>query len=328
MQQAGIVVNRIITLGLIGLIGFISGRTGYLPENSDKVLAKILTKLTVPALIVTTMTSYSFSNRVIVNGIWIFVLAVIFLTIAYFLSKLVSSMFKLDPHMEGIYKTLSICGNIGFFALPLMNSMFGEKGLIYSMFYLIVNDMTLWTVGVYFLNRHNARRVKDSLKHFFNINTVLFAAGVIFIALNLHYYVNKFPFTREVYNLIYSSLNPLGKSTIYISMVFVGLTLAKVRLNSFSDIVKRYPIFVLAFSKLLLLPVVAFFLLSLPLLHIDPFVRKIIVLLLAMPSPTLTPALAAEFKSDYKFAAEGLFVTTLMAIFTLPLLVYIVSAYG
>lgn len=57
----------------------------------------------------------------------------------------------------------------------------------------------------------------------------------------------------------------------------------------------------------------------------DSFIKTILVLQVAMPCGTLVAALAAQYESDYRFASERVFFSTVSGIFTLPLLVYLLQ---
>jgi predicted permease len=46
---------------------------------------------------------------------------------------------------------------------------------------------------------------------------------------------------------------------------------------------------------------------------------------MAMPCATIVSALAAQYESDYKFATENVFFSTLLSLFTLPAVVYILN---
>ena len=49
------------------------------------------------------------------------------------------------------------------------------------------------------------------------------------------------------------------------------------------------------------------------------------VMQFAMPVGTLTVSIAAEYDSDYEMAAQGVFVSTLLSIVTLPLIAYLIK---
>lgn len=325
------VVVRILMLSLLGLTGFIAGRTKYLPDNAGVVLSRIVIKLTAPILIVCTMASKSFTGKDFSNGIWIYGFGLSFLLLAYFISLFASKQMGIEGATVNVYQMLSMFGNVMFLAYPLfttLTSVFGDKGLIYAIFFNLANDTLLWTLGIYLVNRHKTSNWKSNLKHLVNGNTIAFSIGLACIIFNLQYFVNKFPIVKGIYNIAFDTFSPLGNTTIYLSMVFIGLILSEVRINSMKELVKRYRIFVLAFLKLLLVPILAatvFFILG---QRIDSIVKSTVVLQLAMPCGTIVAALASQYDSDYKFATEAVFISTLLGIVTLPLIVTIIRMFG
>ncbi len=323
MQQVEIIIYQIVVLGLLGLTGFIAGKMRYIPEESGVVLSGIVVKLTAPFLIFTTMTNYSFTSKMLLDGIFIYVAGIVFILFSYVAAYFSCSILKVREPQSNIYKMEAMFGNVIFLAFPILSSLFGEKGILYAVFFNLANDSVLWTLGIYLVNRHNTTRWKDNLKHLVNGNTVAFSAGLIFILFNLHEYTVSIPLANKIYSLFYNTFYPLGKTTIYLSMIFIGIILAKVKIRGYSDIKARFPIFVLSMFKLLIVPVIAFCVLSLFGRFIDSFTLKIVVLQLAMPCGTIVAALAAQYDSDYEFATECVFVSTLLGAVTLPFIVFL-----
>jgi malate permease and related proteins len=325
------VVIRILMLSLLGLTGFIAGRTKYLPDNAGPVLSRVVIKLTAPILIICTMASKSFTAKDFSNGIWIYGFGLSFLLFAYFISVFASRRMGMEGATASVYQMQSMFGNVMFLAYPLFTTLtgvFGDKGLIYAIFFNLANDTLLWTLGIFLVNRHKTSNWKDNLKHLINGNTIAFSIGLACILINLQYFVNKYSMVKNIYNVVFDTFNPLGNTTIYLSMLFIGLILSEVRINSIKELLKRYRIFVLAFFKLLFVPILAsivFFILG---GSIDPIVKSTVVLQLAMPCATLVTALASQYESDYKFATEAVFITTLLGIVTLPLTVGIIQMFG
>lgn len=327
MQQVDIIIHQIMILALLTLTGFAAGRTRYLPENSGMVLSQVVIRITAPSLIVTTMASYDFSIKTIIDGAWITFYALVFMFVSFAAGTFISGLLGLKDSTRNIYRMHSMFGNVGYLALPLLNSLFGEKGLVYAVFFVIPNDTLVWTLGIYLVNRHKNQQWKENLKQLVNANTVSFVLGILFMVVNLQHYVNKYAGVRVVYKLLYDTLNPLGKTTLYITMVFIGLILSEIRIGSLSDLISRYPTLVLSFFKLLVIPAAAFGLLSLLGGAVDPFVKVIVVLELAMPCATIITALAAQYGSDYKFATENVFFTTILGMFTLPVVLYVLKYF-
>lgn len=323
-----VIVNQIIVLILLGFIGYISAKTGYLPDKSGMFISRVVIKITAPALIITTMAAYDFTPKTITDGLWISLYAIVFILFSFVVGSAVCRLLKLNGSAADIYRTHSMFGNVGYLALPLFKAIFGEKGLVYAVFFVIVHDTLVWTLGVYLMNKHNGKEWKENLKHLFNANTVSFVFGLSFAFINLQYFVKSYTAVKTVYSVLYNTLNPLGNTTLYLIMLFIGLTLAESRIGSFKDILKKYPTFVLAFFKLLVIPAVAFVVLYLLGDLVDPFVRTILILELAMPCATIIPALAAQYGSDYRLATDNVVITTLFAMVTLPLILFILKLTG
>lgn len=325
MQEVIIIIKQITVLSILGLIGFISGRKKYLPDNSGVIISRVVIKLTLPALIITTLANYSFDSKTLIDGAWVYIFGLVFLIIAYIISIPVSRSFRLDSAAKNIYRMESIFGNVIFLAFPLLGSLYGEKGIIYAMFFQLANDTMLWTVGIYLVNRHNAVKMKDNLKHLVNANTIAFISGLLLIAFNFQGFLQRNEWAASLYDVGYETFHGFGKTTIYLSMIFIGLILSEIKINNFNEFIRRYPLFILSFFKLILVPMGAFIILYLLRARIDAFVIKIVVLQLAMPCGTIVPALAAQYDSDYRFASETVLVSTMLSLITLPFMVLIVT---
>lgn len=328
MQQTDIIIHQILVLAVLTFLGYLSGRKAYLPENTAAVLSKLVVKITAPALILTTMAGYDFSHKTLIDGLWVSFYAFVFMLSAYFLGCLASRLLNLKGSTKNVFRAHTMFGNVGYLALPLLNSILGPKGLVYGIFFVISNDILFWTLGIYIMNGYGDKSLKTRLKSFVNANTLSILAGLILVAINFQALVKSHPLVNQVYSILFDTLNPVGKTTLYLTMIFIGLTLSGIRFEGISSILKRYPTFVLTFLKLLVIPAGALFVLNLMGGHIDRFVKSIIIIELSMPCAAIVSILAAEFKSDYRLAAENIFFTTVTAMFTLPLMFYLLKVLG
>lgn len=329
-SQVYTIILRIFMLSMLGLIGYAAGKTKYLPDSSGIYLSKIVIKVTAPLLILTTMANRKFTSNEILNGVWIYAFALVFILISFLAGIMLCRFLKLEGATSNVYKMHMMLGNVVFLAFPLYDSLFGKNSIaiIYAIFFNLANDSILWTLGIYLVNKHNSKQWKENLKHLVNGNTIAFALGLLSIAINLQGLVSKYQAVKSVYNIIYETLNPLGNTTIYLSMLFIGLILSDVKFEGVSDFLKRIPIFILSFFKLLLMPFIALIILSLFRGAVNPLVKTIVILQMAMPCATIVPALAAQYDSDYKFATETVFISTLLGAFTLPLMVVLIKIFG
>lgn len=323
-----IVVNQIVVILLLALLGYFAGRSRYLPENSGMYISKLVIKITAPSLIISTMAAYDFTEKTLRDGLTISLYTMGFLALACLIGLVGSRIMKLKGAEENVFRAHLMSGNVGYLALPLFKSLFGEKGLVYAVFFIIVHDVLIWTLGVYLLNKHGGKTWRENLKQFFNANTLSYLLGLIFAVTNLQHFIKASPVAEAIYNALYNTLNPLGNATLYLVMIFIGLNLAENRIEKLRELFEKHTTLLLAFLKLLLIPALAFIILSLLGGLVDPFVKAILVLELAMPCAAIIPALALQYGSDHKLATDNVIYTTLFAMLTLPLFMFLLNVAG
>ena len=86
-------IKLIIQLFVIILFGFLAGKAKYLPESTPDVMAKLVIKITMPALILTNMVKDEFSYSELQNGLIIFIITMILLFFSSFVSALICKPF-------------------------------------------------------------------------------------------------------------------------------------------------------------------------------------------------------------------------------------------
>lgn len=325
MNEIQIIIQQILILTLLGITGFAAGRKKFLPDDSHKYISALILKITMPLLIFTTMGNYSFTGETIRNGLYIFILGVVFILAGGLVSIVPCRLMGIRDKTRNIYVAQSMFGNVIFMAYPLLKAMYGDVGIVYAIFYNIANDAILWTLGVYLFNRHNTKSWKDNLSHLINPNTLAFIGGIIMIILKELSGIENTPAYIRTWDVLYAAFNGLGHTTIYLSMIFIGLILSNVQIKGVKDILARSGYLVYSLFKLLLIPVAAILFFRLTGNFFDAFVRRIVVLQLAMPASTIVSALALQYDSDYNAATEGIFVSTILSIFTLPFIVYLLG---
>ena len=115
--------------------------------------------------------------------------------------------------------------------------------------------------------------------------------------------------------IIKDVLTNVGGITTYLSMLFIGMTLAMV---DFRHIYKRVSLFVLTLVKMLAVPLLLICILRF--MPFAPLVKYVLVLQAGIPTSTVLVILSDNYGCDTVYSAEGVFITTLLSIGTLPLL--------
>ena len=325
MQEISIIINQVAVMMIFVVIGYLAGKKGYLPENTGAFLSKVVIRITAPSLILSTMTSYNFDTKTLYDGLWVGFFALAFMLFSLLTGTLFSRLLKLKGATANVFKVHTMLGNVSYLALPLFKTIFGEKAVVIAVFFVLSFELLNWTVGVYLLNSHMSLSFADRLKKFINANTIACMIGLIFALSNLQHYIHGNTAAQAIYKIFYSIFNPLGNCTFPLVMLFVGLSTAENPLGGFLAIVKKPVTLMLALLKLLLIPLAALGIMLLLGDLVDPFVRTIVILDLAMPCAAIIVALSAEFGSDYLLATDNVIYTTVLSLFTLPLFMLLLN---
>lgn len=309
------VVSSILVLGVAAAIGFICVKSGYIKTEVRDAVSKIIVKVTLPILVVTTMTKLELDMQRVLNCVTIIIIGWCSVGSLYLLGTLIAKLFRMNGAKKVLHSCMTCFGNIVFVAYPLIRGIYGDEGILYAALFAFANDCFLWTLGVYKLSNVNSRKgdLKNSLKKLVNPGTCAVAVSLVMMAFGLHFG-----------GILKESLEGIGAVTTYLSMLFLGGTLASV---DFKRIYKQVPLFVLTIVKMLLFPMLLLFVLKF--IGIDSTVAGVAVLQTAMPVSTVLAILASEYKCDSVYSAEGSFVTTVLCVVTLPVVYYMITmVYG
>jgi len=322
-----VIVTQIFILFLLAAVGFIAAKTKHLPEETGLIIAKLVIRLTMPMTILSKMLGTSFDGQDYIDGVKLYILAIVFLSLSLGVSILVTTPLKIEETTKNIYKIQSMFGNVMFFAFPLFLVLFGEKGIVYALFFNMGNDTFLWTIGIYLANKHKEGNFKSNFKHLLNINTIAFGLGIILMLTGFSPWIATVsnPVINMGYGVFFETIKMIGSATSPLSMIFIGMILAKSNVHELFDIKKKYPLFLLSIQKLIFVPIIAICFLYFTRAWFSDLVIMIAILQIAMPAGTTTASIAADAGSDYMYATEGIFLTTVLCLITLPLVAYLLK---
>jgi len=306
------VLDPLSFLALLVLLGYIAEKTKFVPKINEN-LSKIITHITLPVLVIVSLSDQDINNVplfdifiVVISGIGAIS---VLLIVNYFLGKLL----RIPVERQVIHSFLGSFGNVIFLGYPFILYLFGETGFLYAIIFSIVNELIVWTFGAYLLNyksQINAQRW--SIKYLLNPNTISFLVGISMILLNLRLPV-----------IVHTPLERLGSATTPLSMMFIGSILAGVRLK---ETIKNLSIWSICLIKMIVIPVI--FILGIKIFfplfqNINIMMLSVVTLQIAMPSQTNLSVLADRYRSDPEYAAQTIFITTLVSSITLPALYFL-----
>jgi predicted permease len=307
-----VIIEQIIKLFIVIAIGYGGAKSGYLPVHYKDIISKVIVKITLPLLIITSMMSKELSADTLLNTGVAAGSAVVVIVVLYAIGLLSAKIFRLSEPTKTVHALISATGNVVFLGYPVISAVYGAEGLFYAVIYGIINDVFLWSIGVYLVNKSTGNASsKEALKKLLNPNTVSCILGIILLVLGV-----KLP------GVIFDTLSGVGNLTTNLSMLFIGMVLSTI---SVSKIYKRVSMFAVVVLKMIAVPVLAAYLLSFT--GVNPITCGAIVLQIAMPAQTVMSIITNEAESDVSYSAEYIFISTVLSIGTLPLVYYLAEKF-
>lgn len=305
-----IVLQQVGILTIIILIGFFSAKTGYVDVKFKDAISKLIVNLLLPCLIISSISAQEFNASLLKDILLAACLSLFCILSLFGIGALTAKLFKIPAYTKTVHKLLMTLGNVMFVGYPIVTAMYGEECFIYIMVYWLLNDLFLWTLGVFMLDKNKGEGKGSPLKKLLNPNTVSFAIAVVMMILGI-----RLP------SLLDKAASGLGGLTTNISMIFIGMTLATVEVKR---IFKKWWVIPAAFLKLIALPVIFMFIFKS--LDIKEMLAGVMVLEAAMPVQTVLSVLANEKGADAEYSTVGMFITTILCAVTLPFMCYLLQA--
>ena len=311
-----IITNQILILALLALIGVVATKLKVITEQVKNSIASIVFNITLPALIITSVSNVELNREILYNSLLVFILSHVGILLLYFTGKISRILLKIKDKKGNIHLIHTMLGNVAFLGYPLFSALFpGGEGLLYAVIFHLTQDIYIWTIGVFEFNNSKNLTFKESLKHLINPNTIAFAIGIIMLIIGL-----KFP------EYIYTPFSGLGKTTIYLAMLYIGAVLAQ---NPVFVAFRKTEIYMLIFNKMLLIPFLLLLIINIVSaifnIHIGNIAKTVVVMQTAMPCMAMVVVLAKKYGSDDIHATENLFLSTILSLATLPLIYFIIQ---
>ncbi|MCL1865511.1 MAG: AEC family transporter [Spirochaetes bacterium] len=295
-------------LFLMILVGFIGRKSNVIDKQTTKGLSALLIKITLPVLIFASMqkefAEELLSRSFIITGLSFGIYAVYFI-IAIIIDKLLKGGNK----DTGAYQFAILFSNVGFMGFPVLSSVFGDESIFYAAMFNIPFHFFVYTIGVYLMTRGHSDSTKFNLRLFFNPGVIATVLGFIF-----------FYFSIKLPSIIYDPLKLIGNITIPMSMVTVGSMLTEIHHR---ELVAGWRVYFISFMRLIILPAIVFFFVRL--FTDDPMMIYVPVVIAAMPVAVNAPLVAHEYNGNALLASRLMFISTLLSLFTLPIVLLILK---
>ena len=313
MNEVLTLTLQIVKLAIVMAIGFIIVKTKYVGEDFLSAVSKLISKVTLPLMIFASITSPEITPQDIYEGWPIILVTILYIFIALGISYSVGKALKLEKKRFATFFSLASFCNVLFMGAPLLIAVYGEStGMLNASLTILAQNTVLWTFGMYMIGKAGGEQksAKENIKKLFNFLTISMFAALALKLLNV-----------TIPDLIYAPIEGLGSSTPYLSMLFLGMTMATTK---FRDVVKDRDIYIFTVLKGFVLP--AFFMFvtyGVFGFMLTPVQQGSVMIETATSPMTSLVPIIKENGLDYKFAGPATIICVIVNIFFIPLLMYL-----
>lgn len=304
-----VVFSNLAGLFIIIAAGYLSVRSRVFKAEASGVFSAFLVKFTLPCTIFISLVTRDYDPNFIHDGaILVFSGVIIFVFTLYF-CKFISRFLGIPEGTRGVWSFACAFSNTGFMGFPVALALFGSEGLALAVMFNISFNLTVYTLGAIEISKDNISdpHVKLSMK------AIIFSNINLATVLSLIFYFSQI----KLPVIIAAPLTHLSNITTPLSMFIIGMSLAKTKPGElFTDL----SVWSSAIIRLLIVPVIIFALLEFINLSDNNLVRAIIILIIAMPAPSMITVLTQIYDGNTDFAAKVMFLHNLLCMFTIPVI--------
>ena len=140
-----------ILFGLI-LVGYYCNKKGYLPLETNKNVGHMVMRVTIPAMLITTIAGIEITDRVLKAFLFSAAGQAAMMVVFGFLMRQYGRKRGLDSRLLPMLDLTAGSLNTGFIGLPVTMIFFGQAGVIYMSAGVLALNLYLWSYGVYLIS--------------------------------------------------------------------------------------------------------------------------------------------------------------------------------
>ncbi|HCM90333.1 MULTISPECIES: AEC family transporter [Vagococcus] len=282
-------------------VGYYLAKIGKISEQGLKEAGFFLSNFALTCAIFNSFqTPYTDEKfRLIKDSLLVALILIIFLIL---LSFILTRLFKIDSEKKETWRACCIFSNILFIGIPIVDSLYGEVGLIVLVSFNTIFNLFLFSIGESIFSGTLIVSVKKVLR---TPAILSMALGMLLFVLDIRLPI----FLGTPIQVLASFTAPLAM--IVNGAMFYGTSIKK--------LIKNKEIILFCLVRLILIPILA-------MLIFRPFISNemvfaLLVLVAAMPSGSLNSVFAEMYQGKGQLASNYIILSTLVSLITVPLMI-------
>jgi len=301
-MEITIVAEQMFVMLFLITAGFTMRKLGLFGEEIKKLLQPLLLNAAIPAMILVRGTSAAGGHTNLYMA-YVFALSILAFVSIFLVSILISRLIRAPLEDRGALASIGMFPSVAFMGFPIALALFGSEGMFYAVIFNFVCTVGAFSVGIKLLSG----QAKFSFKQ---LCTPVIGASVAALTLGA--------FDVGIPPLLVTPLTHLGNMLTPLAMILLGSILSEMNLR---EMLLGWRIYVFIGVKLILTPVTIFLVLSQ--FTSNALLTAVIVVLAACPTAGRTTILCLRYGGNYKLVSQGVCLTTIFGIVTIPLLLYL-----
>ena len=308
-------LESIIPIIALIVLGYFLQVKGWFHDDFGNDLSKLIMNVAMPVSIFVSVLKYLTLEKLIsLSGGLVYTFVAF--ALGYIVAFLSVKAFKVAPGRRGTVINTFVNANTIFIGLPLNIALFGDDALAYFLIYYITNTISTWTLGVFLMTSDSKSGKKKQESHFdwkrlLPAPLLGFIVSVVFLVINI-----------PLPSFVSSTLGYIGGLTTPLSLVYIGIVLAKagiktIRLDKDS--------IVALIGRFIVAPVLMFLVLKLMAPGMVNAEYQTFMIQSATPALAVLPILANQGDGDVEFATNIVTLSTVLFVIVIPILQTIIG---
>lgn len=295
-----IAARQVGILYIMVLIGIICDKIGWFTEKTGKACTDLLFYIITPSVIINSFLTREFTKD---SGIKLLIAVGCGFILHLIAIAINTPLFSRGDSDENcVYKYGAIYGNVGYMTLPLTEAILGSEGVFYCSAVVMAFNVVSFTHGVFMMDKAKG----------FDAKKLILNPGVIAVLIGLPFFILKISLPE----LITKPVDFIANTQTPIAMIVFGTFLSHTTLKS---ILKHKKIFLVALSKLIILPAIMFGVYRL--IGLSGTLLVAMTISACAPSANNTVLFSAKYGKDTGLASQLVATVSFISIITMPIII-------
>jgi predicted permease len=300
------VAGHVLGLFILILLGYAGKKLNIFNGTAAASFSVLLIKITLPCLIFVSF-QQPFSRELLGEAGLVLGLSLLIYLVSFLVALVYPLLMGIRGRARGVHRFVIVFSNVGYIGYPLVQAVMGGEWLFHLSVFNMPFNLLCFSLGVWLISRGGEKVPELSWRIFLNPAVICTVLGFVFFIGSI-----RLPIP------VFRSLTMAGNITSPLGMLIVGIILAGMDPRL---ILGRWRNYVTSLVRLIVMPLLVC--LSLYAVGIRNPMLMLCALVSATPAAASAPALAGSYGGDAEEAGALVFLSTLLSLFTMPLVVYL-----